>query len=375
MISIPRSPGLQSQDVFGQLRELDDKLAASDAAPQRAEPAEIVEARKHRGQLSTTFGMATRGVRDLERALESQPDNLELVALVAEAHRVYARDILLAGGLETRQGVVSHVQDHAITGFTRALQGTGLSEARRAWLHAHRGAAHTLVYTMKPDDERFERAAQDFVEARKLPGYVWALQFEAFLYAVRGGPGDYETARRLLRKIEGVDDLTQSSLHRSLSMLFRYDQTPEAARESVANGLEAVRRDPEDYTAAYFAAASLRTLRDRNEVSQELFEAALESARVRTMNAISQATAVLAAIGLLQNRPEVARTFLQRAVHSHYEELDVRLDLETMAMMSRDPTWEPLRREPEFQRLMDTGVTRPFGWWPAASKHRPARKE
>jgi hypothetical protein len=370
MITLPRIPGLQSHALFGQLRELDEKLAAADAEPRRPEPVDIVEARKHRGHLSTTFGMADRGVRDLEAALASQPDNLELVALLAEAHRVYARDILLGGGLETRQGVAAHVETYAIPGFTRALEGKRQSDARRAWLHAHRAAAHTLVYTMVPGDDGFMMAARDFAEARALPGYVWAVQFEASLLAARGGPHDFERARALLGTIEGADDLTQSSVHRSLAMLFRYEQTPEAARQSVDNGLEAVRRDPEDYTAAYFAAASLRTLRDRREVSHELFEAALESARVRAMKAVSQASAVLAAIGLLQDRPEVARTFLDRAVDPEYGELDLRLDLETLATMSRDPTWNPLRGDPDFQRLMDTGVPRPFGWRPAASKGR-----
>jgi hypothetical protein len=370
MITIPKSPTLQSQDVFGQLQELDAKLKGADAARKVPEPPEIVEARKHRGHLSTVFGMVCRGVDDLQLAQKSQPANLELVALLAEAHRVYARDILLGGAQKTRQEVAAFVKDRVVAGFTRALtEGKGLSDARRAWLCAHRAAAHTLIYSLRPDTQAFGLAKEDFVEARRLrPQYPWSLQFEAFLHAVRGQHGDFEAARALINGIEGADDLTQSSLNRSLSMLFRYDLTTEAARQSVDNGLEAVRRDPEDYTAGYFAAASLKYLHDKGEVSRELLEAALESARVRTMNAISQATAVLAAIGILQDQPHVPRAFLARAVKPDYDELDCRLDLETLAMMSRDPTWDPLRSEPAFKQLMESGVPRPYKWHSRSSK-------
>ena len=264
---------------------------------------------------------------------------------------------------------------NCIDGFTAALEGkASFSPAQQAWLHAHRGAAHTLMFSMKPDAASFSQAKDDFTRARQLLNpYAWSLQFEAFLHAVRGEVGDFEVARSLLRQIKTDDSMTQSSLNRSLAMLYSYDQETDAAKESVRKGLEAVRLDPEDCTAAYFSAASLHFLNKRRVVSEELFTSALESARVRAMNAISQASALLAGIGILQGDDSIAREFLDRLVKPATSELDIRPDLETLAMISRDPTWAPLRGHTAFKQLMEKGAPRPYAW-NAESRLEAARK-
>jgi hypothetical protein len=402
-MSVPIKVGPKKEHVFDRLLRLEKELKKKDKSS-ASEP-NILSALRDRGDLHTTFGMARRAKRDLRMVLSQKPDDPQLLGLLAEAGRVFARDFSLVSA-DDPQAVLKELRTESIDLFSLAIkraETANVSGNLKAWLHAHRAAAYAFAFFLQPDQTFFQQAQKDFDVAKGLrPQYVWAIQFEGFLYALKGEPGDFEKARQLLGTIQNPDTLTQSAIKRSLAMLHAYDQNEPAARESIKNGLEAVSLDSEDATAAYFAASSLAWLKEdalaregqiaallavparTEEQSQklaslkeaagtlasgdleELLEAALESARVRAMNAISQASAVLAGIDLLKGNQDTAQQFLETAHSKPKNNLEVRMDLETRAMITRDPVWKKMMATNPLYKDLATkktlGVAREFTW-------------
>src|SRR5262249_35415264 len=117
--------------------------------------------------------------------------------------------------------------------------------------------------------------------------------------------GDLQKAAWLLEKIKDAtsDSHLLSSIERSLAMLLSYAEGEEAARASVDLALTVIEKDAEDYLASYFAAARVSWLakyaEDRHRYQNHL-GAAIQSARVRSRKALSQAYATLASLSVLE---------------------------------------------------------------------------
>lgn len=361
-----------------------ERLRAADVAVQEARTAEEqVKALVARGALQSDLGLATAGLEDLLRAYvhhksqTKEPDPrlgqqklsdllpvyekkspqgpAWLVAQLGEAFRIYARDVSLS---KTDPSEVNRFSKHALDCFNNAIAehraGDGL-----AWMEAHCAAVYTMRYWMslvkngQGDRKLFEGAENGFEAAISASpnGYVWATRFLAFLYALRGaslepqGHADYvKQARERLSQVETQDKYDQSSLNRSIAMLYSYDtflpnlahdSREASADESISRALQAVEQDPEDFMASYFGAASLWWLARHgksNAAYRDRLEATLEGAQIRSINALSQAATTLAGIAVMRNDKELAGVAMKL-----FETIPP--DLETRAMMSLDPVF------------------------------------
>lgn len=306
-----------------------------------------------------------------------------LYARLGEALRVYVRDVLFSETLADSSIMLEKILA-SIQAFDQAEEKLPppeeLSEddQRRKWIKAHRGAAYSLQYWMlvtnnDPDADRVFRAAEeDFVQSSEFGGkrYVWSIRFHALLVTLRAAKGDFERARGLLNSVIDDAPLAQSSLHRSLSMLFSYETAAEnlnqivrrsASFEGVAAGGAAVEEDAEDHIAAYFTAANwwflASTETDPAVKAGHLaaFQAAISSARIRARNSISQSLAGLVGLVLLDAFRSQAQTTTDFAVQelsdAQLKELQSLLgfldsfppDFETRLIFARDPVWTEVK--------------------------------
>ncbi|HET6339757.1 MAG TPA: hypothetical protein VFG30_41385 [Polyangiales bacterium] len=406
-----------SNDTLLELEELDRRPSESttDGPAIGAEPNKLRANLSQRARVQADLGLARNALEDsirayldevgefdtlLSRILEdfkSTSANLKpaqpadatfaLSARLGESLRVYIRDVVLSRPPQDEPNMVDAIEcsvylfTQAETELLRAREGdVPDDDTQLAWIRAHRGAARALHYWMlltngsSDAGSRFEKAKQDFARTQQQNGapYVWSTRFLAYLYSLRAEPGDFEQARQLLERVMQFDSSLQSSINRSLAMLFSYEAAAtgldatvrrDAARAGVNAGATATREDAEDYVAAYFTAANWWLLamcepdQQKREIHQKGHRAAIESARARSMNAISQALVTLAGLQLMESlTPAACETSAQtppiqedKATQDVIQLLDslqlvFPLDLETRLIFRRDPVWSTIKR-------------------------------
>lgn len=289
----------------------------------------------HVGNVTSAETAGTLSVEDLRRKLDKLLDNpqpgtpFELAAQIGEGLRLYARDVdFSADSQKTEPSVLTLGQ--SLRWFDYAIDKCSTDRPdQHAWILAHRGAAYTTCFWFRDalgeaikaaafsglgSRELFIRAKRDFDAALRLqPGYAWCRRFLAFLLTLEGV--DYEKAVSHLERARTDGAVNDASLERSRAILFLNMTTKASARErrqracqSLDSATEAMRLDPEEFVAGYFAAASLTILTDSEETRSGIgFQrrqndtfAAIDSARIRSKNAISQAYATLVGLNVLE---------------------------------------------------------------------------
>jgi len=285
--------------------------------------------------------LANASLRELRRRLIEDrpgfPESLDFAHVVqlGEALRLYARDVDFSreeGGLSA----TVHTMSASMRCFDKALTLLQDQPAKQqAWAYAHRAAARTMGYWLKktlgdttggdvfgaPHADRkvgedgvladgvFELALQDFGNAssKQEASYPWCTQFQAFLLTIRGTEADFDQARRLLDSARVPGASSDSSLERSLSILYfnlmkqRTPEKRERAQASLNHALVALKADSENFVAAFYAAAALHELAGENADKDQVLDSAIQNARLRAQNSISQANAVLIGLSVLDS--------------------------------------------------------------------------
>lgn len=272
----------------------------------------------------------TRALVDDKPTFPIASTPFDLASQLGEAFRIYARDVQFS--TNNQFGIALRTVQLSVQCFTHAIQNASTEhESQYAWALAHRGASLTLGYWLfnalpdqtsevsnafgVPDKEAlFQLAKKDYEDAlRRQPGYRWCRRSLAFLITLEGV--DFDKARQHLDVARSDNQGLDSSLERSVAILFLNlaGQSPAQsslrAKQSLAAAAEAMRLDPEESIAAYFAAASLTILAEKDEEDGKKnprllnrAKSAVECARARSMNAISQACAALIGAEILESR-------------------------------------------------------------------------
>lgn len=361
------------------LVDLDAKISLE--KQQHNRPAELASLHCQRAQQRLRFGFsqdALADMREVRRLKNAAKTSYIEDARFAEVLRVDARDRLLstATAPQFRAAIEQSIQLFQ-TALHKYAQVHPQQANHKAWLLAHLGAAYTMKYwiaiSQSPNDAAdgrldaadFDAAKTAFEHALQTSAdYVWADRFLAFLYALRGKPADqaggksdFDNAVARLNKIVDSSPEQQSSLYRSLSMLLSYvavqSKSPEAAKESVQAALEAMALDSEEFHAPHSLAASLWYLSKYGPEAErahfeEQLQDAIESARIRTKNIISQASAVLASLALIEGMGGDEASAEKAALNAKkiletFKNTGIPLDLEASAMTVRSPAVAVLR--------------------------------
>jgi hypothetical protein len=297
--------------------------------------ADVLQAYALHAGIKVSGATGTLSVDELRRQLRAQIDEpkpgtpFELAAQIGEGLRLYARDVDFSADANRTQPSVETLEQ-SLRWFDYAIKQCSTDRVdQQAWILAHRAAAFATCFWFRdalggriPKDafakldrnDLFICAKQGFDAALRLqPGYAWCRRFLAFLLTLEGS--DFEKAEAHLDRARADGASNDSSLERSRAILFLNMTTKappaeqrQRARQSLDSATEAMRLDPEEFVAGYFAAASLTILIDADEKRSGLgFErkqndafAAIESARVRSKNAISQAYATLIGLNVLE---------------------------------------------------------------------------
>jgi tetratricopeptide (TPR) repeat protein len=350
-----------------------------------------------RGSLRVQLGFVEEGLNDLKEAASLPASSYWVEAQLAEAHRVYVRDVMLSAQ-ERLKAVYVYLQQECIARFQHALslaRAAGAPPKTLAWIHAHTGAAQTLLYFVMSNSGplkkermslRFDQAVASFEAARALePDYAWCTHLEAYLMTLRGAPGDFQKARELLTQAKDLGGMSTAALNRNLAMLHSFEAAAlgeqseqataeqssaeplklgiQAANDSIQRGLEVMREDPDDPFAAYTVAASLGWLHLKAGQAdcKEHLAAAVAAATTRAKNTLSRTYATLAGLALLENEfanPE--RSSSTNVPPTHHEQTaqdifrrfvagELSIDIETWAMFNRDPIW---RSHPYYRDLL-----------------------
>jgi hypothetical protein len=338
------------------------------------------------------------------------------LARLGEGLRVYARDEQLSRPLDAQLVVTLRSSvacfDKALDRTDDSERRAWLLAHRGA----ARSMIYWYLLTSSSDpaehDTLFAACTKDFEEACALKDpYPWSHQFLAFLYALRGTqtPGkdgapavdDFDRAIELLKELP--EEARPGAIQRHIGMLSSYNavgtgikrKSPadriKAACESIDRGLEAVECDQDEFFGAYSAAVSYWARYETSKETEEdakrrvetatggastdeaaaaraalgeaeaetarlrrLTKGALDAARTRARNAISQALA--AAVGLSFLRARLAWED-DKADNSNGGHLDaavrestrllqffdlVQPDLETRSIFIRDPAWQAI---------------------------------
>lgn len=343
-------------------------------------PSKIAE----RGALRVQLGFVEEGLADLKHAADLSPGAYWIEAQLAEAHRAYVRDVLLSTQ-ERLQEVHTYLQTECVARFGRALALAAASSAEPrmvAWIHAHAGAAQTLLYFVMTSSRSFEKdTPSSFDDAMRsfdaalaaVPDYAWCIHLKAYLKTLRGRPaqegqpGDFEDARVLMARAKALGGMTTAALDRNLAMLHSYEaaalgdepsRSPllargiQAANDSIQTGFEVMRQDPDEPFAAYTVAASLGWLhlRAKQAGHEEHLAAAISTARTRARNTLARTYATLAGLALLEQellatsgtpgqRDASAAEAEASEIFRRFAQGDPAPDIETWAMLNRDPIW------------------------------------
>jgi hypothetical protein len=346
-----------------------------------------------RGVLRIQVGFISEGLDDLTSAASVVPASYWIEAQLAEAHRAYVRDEMLSTR-ERLPEVYSYLRANCVDRFAaarRLAEEVGAPSKTIAWIWAHAGAAQTLLYFVMSNSEARKKdrttMASCFVDAlacfdealAREPNYAWCIHLKAYVKTLRGADGDFEEARALLTRAMTLGGMTTAALNRNLAMLHSYEaaalgddpsQSPDlergikAANDSVQCGLEVMQQDPDDALAAYTVAASIGWLhlRAKQHDCREHLEAAVAAARTRASNTLARTYATLAGLALLQNElategdvsiprfpgsspfeVDAQRIFERFLTH------EIPIDVETWAMLNRDPIW---RDHPFYRNLL-----------------------
>lgn len=296
----------------------------------------------------------------------------ELAVQLGEGLRLYARDVEFSKD-STKLAATLRIIALSLKCFDYALTSCSTDRVdQQAWLLAHRGAALTMLFwvrdaldpkAVKEKRELFESAKRNFDDALKLqPKYAWCRRFLAFLLTLEGS--DFEKAEAQLEEARADGAANDSSLERSRAILFlnlagetSREEQYERARQSLDAATEAVRLNTEDNVGAYFAAASLSVLAGEQRASEPVALgtrryqdalSAVESARIRSKNAMSQSYATLLCLSVLeahlyQTAPEGAKPPADKIEQTNRERQfymdlagEVYLDLETRVVFDRE---------------------------------------
>lgn len=306
----------------------------------------------------------------------------QMLAWLAEAWRVHARDCDFSRDQLDRVFESLELSrkcfDAATAKFAQAEYAGDYAGATKSWVLAHRGATRTMLYWLQqsvriervvPDpDGLFAAALADLEAALALrPDYVWCKRLEAFLFTLRGDAAsdDFGVAASLLESVKPTAGVAIPGLDRSLAILFCHQADGPSkkrpgnfeARQALSAALSAVQQDPEDFVASYFAAASLDILsrsRDENSgIYARNLGFAIESARTRALNAISQASAALISLEIIEASRSASTGSLEQGqsekMVQHMEPIfnllsSFRPDLETRVIFHRE--WERFKRMP-----------------------------
>lgn len=385
------------------------------------------------GHRRTRFGYATAGLRDmllacgatgvdenmhegkafrvaLGKALETEQvvrsNDPAVLAGMGEALRVYARDVQLSRAMDDllQPTIVASARcfEKAIGLLREPFASETVSQRRQrnrqlAWLYAHRAAARMMTYWLdlvsRPDaggdDALFDECRDEFDQAIELmvpEQYTWAVQFKAFLYALRGQSGDFETAQDQLGCLG--DQVDEPTIQRSIAMLNSYtaadptnpdDKRLSAARAGQVAAMRAQRADQDEFLGPYSGAACRWVAYDiqratKSEEEQAAMRAgvltAIETADIRARNAISQALVALLGLTALKaklaadanDEPGFAAAMGKVDWLAHFIEASEFRDIESRAMVLRDPVWKALQNDEKCQgaRNFDYDALRAF---------------
>jgi hypothetical protein len=394
-------------DLVAEQENLEKKAKDPGRDPRAREKA-LANLGRHR----VRFGYATAGLRDalracgvmlgenahdgpefqvaLNTAIESRQTSAStdpaVLASVGEALRVYARDVQLSRAADPQLGrtIAASIEcfDTAIN-IVKGQEGAGLTQL--PWLYAHRAGARMMIYWLNlvsepvppSNADRFSECDEDFDAAiRLMPAqYTWAIQFKAFLYALRGEGDDFGTARTLLAGLgEKVAD--QPTIQRSIAMLNSYtaadvnnsrEERLQAARDGLNAAMRAQPPDQDEFLAPYSGAACRWVIYDLNRADKSDEEqnalrgevqTAIETADIRARNAVSQALVALFGLATLRAKLASDARDTQGFVEAtrQAKELSALIysspfrDLESRAMVLRDPIWKGLRADDECRK-------------------------
>lgn len=304
----------------------------------------------------------------------SEKAGFAVLVQLGEAFRIHARDLDISsvrGALHKTLRTI-HL---SVKCFEKALElSSKPAEAQLAWAYAHCGAAYTTLFWIEkalaakntvPKDP-FSTARKCFESAIRLDSkYVWALQFDAFLLTIHGTPADFDNAKTLLHKAKAAGATNTPVMDRSLAILnFNLMGAEPAAkrarlRASAAHGLAAMRADTEECPAAFFVSASMAVLAKTEHATKHVYEqtvaSAIQSARTRATNIISQAAASLVGLAALETYLSGSCQVNERQPYREWLDLAKKIqpDLETRVVFDHAmrqvlallPEGSPLRDE------------------------------
>jgi hypothetical protein len=213
------------------------------------------------GALIATAGFIREALNDFDTAKDKirANDRYWLVGQQAEAERIYARDFIL-NTTKDDKALADYLNNECIKHFSEALDAPKSSADDEAWLHAHRGAARTMLYWASQDpserDSTFDAAVDDFAHAlEKKKDYGYAYFFLAFLLTLRprtalsnkvkellqavlmrpwSSGSNFLLAAKILESMPESAREKQSSFERDLATLYFYNAAAERAATAKA---------------------------------------------------------------------------------------------------------------------------------------------
>lgn len=279
----------------------------------------------HRGAARGALGAFAGAHEDFERALASRGSPYPwLLAQRGEVFRQQARALM---STDPPQGM--SFADQAIAAFTAAHE----TMTQDPWVLAHRGATHTLRYWVNlhknsEEAERdFKQGDADFVAAGQLnPAYGWAFAFRAFLVGLRG---DLDLSEKLIgeAQLKGLD--RPLTILRVMMQLAIYRNDPRGFESAVGFAWQTLQLDNEDSFARYYVANGLKSTGSPDAA------AAIRRARLALHDTQSLLLAMLGGLDCMEGKLELAAGKLA--------DLLAHRNIEALAMIERDPAWEPLR--------------------------------
>ncbi|HEX2567971.1 MAG TPA: hypothetical protein VH877_00345 [Polyangia bacterium] len=295
--------------------------------------------RAHRGAAKASLGDFDGALADFDYVLARRDDHYWVHAQKGEALRLHLRYVVVSGAPARGFSLADfrHRLEACLAAFGKAIELMPGS----AWVHAHRGATHTLGCYVEgrpgghPETVKryIARGEQDFRRAIELdPGYSWAFVYLACLLALhRCESGEQQPLllRTLQfergRRLDALQGLTEMAL-----LERKYE-------EAVKRGWEMLHQDDGADTARYLIAVGLK------KSGHPGAEAAIQYARARLLNLQSRTLALLGGLAAVSGDTAAAEAQLERL--AEYS------DMEALGFIARDPAWDSLRTSPVYRRL------------------------
>ena len=267
-----------------------------------------------RGQLYSQNNQLNEALADFNRALEISPNYAWVLAQRGEIYRAM------------------ECFDRAITDFSSNLA----LDPNNNWALAHRGATHYSRYDRQTNHAQ---ALQDLDKAiQQQPTYAWAIMHRANLYVAMQ---DYEQALVDIDRSHVLDPtiLLPWIGERAMVLNFagRYDET-------IAGCQQAVQEDPEEYFAWYSLTVAQNSVYGLQEAQHSLNQAEQVLQKVVTQRPEDGlALYRLAGMAALQEKTELAFTYLEAAIQAHREPRQSAM---------HDPVWRPFHHLPRYDQLV-----------------------